>query len=548
MAQLSIRAPKQNESWFVRPEAARVADLLEDNLRRLDRSDSIEFIDGQSLQDLRLEARAEVVALAAKYSSEAIVPARRLDLHDFSSESRVIMSGHQPELFHPGVWFKNFLLSQFSQCHSALGINVVIDHDLAKRTQLAVPAKNDSNQFTRQSFELANLSPRTPWEFSQLEELITFEQAVAEVLDKLDTLQLHGSWLAQTADDIKELLQSGRSLGEAFAISRYRTEHSIGLTHLEVPFSRLATLNAWRVFVGCLLSRANEVHEVYNDVRANYRRDHGIHNEAQPFPALGTHGDWLETPFWIYSSTTPVRKPLWVRREPDRLILSDGSFAKEIGEFSTRELSCRESIHHAFQGLSWQIRPRALTTTLFMRLFLSDLFIHGIGGAVYDALTDQMMRRLWPISAPNYLVATATVMLPLGKPNAMPLSSYELERRLRDWRWTPERCFNEFTLSDGRLQGIMDAKKEWVNNKPRDGSVRAWHQQLQQLNEKIRQQKPDFEKQLLSDLAIARDQESENRIFSSREYSFAIFPVEYLCSSLTELAQQAIGLRATSGN
>ena len=34
-----------------------------------------------------------------------------------------------------------------------------------------------------------------------------------------------------------------------------------------------------------------------------------------------------------------------------------------------------------------KIRPRAILTTLYSRLFLSDLFIHGIGGAKYDAWT-----------------------------------------------------------------------------------------------------------------------------------------------------------------
>ena len=36
-----------------------------------------------------------------------------------------------------------------------------------------------------------------------------------------------------------------------------------------------------------------------------------------------------------------------------------------------------------------KLRTRALTTTLFARLVLSDMFLHGIGGAKYDQVTDR---------------------------------------------------------------------------------------------------------------------------------------------------------------
>ena len=41
-----------------------------------------------------------------------------------------------------------------------------------------------------------------------------------------------------------------------------------------------------------------------------------------------------------------------------------------------------------------KIRPRAITTTMFSRLFFSDVFIHGIGGAKYDTITDEIIKRI----------------------------------------------------------------------------------------------------------------------------------------------------------
>ncbi len=41
------------------------------------------------------------------------------------------LCGHQPQLFHPGVWFKNFLMDRLAQQVHGLAIHVIIDNDCA---------------------------------------------------------------------------------------------------------------------------------------------------------------------------------------------------------------------------------------------------------------------------------------------------------------------------------------------------------------------------------------------------------------------------------
>ena len=53
-----------------------------------------------------------------------------------------------------------------------------------------------------------------------------------------------------------------------------------------------------------------------------------------------------------------------------------------------------------------RLRTRALTTTMFARFLLGDLFVHGIGGAKYDELGDEIARgffgdRARPASSPS---------------------------------------------------------------------------------------------------------------------------------------------------
>ena len=52
----------------------------------------------------------------------------------------LILAGHQPELFHPGVWVKNFALSGLARRHGLTPINLVVDNDTVKSTALRLPA------------------------------------------------------------------------------------------------------------------------------------------------------------------------------------------------------------------------------------------------------------------------------------------------------------------------------------------------------------------------------------------------------------------------
>ena len=65
-----------------------------------------------------------------------------------------------------------------------------------------------------------------------------------------------------------------------------------------------------------------------------------------------------------------------------------------------------------------KLRSRALITTLWARLVLGDLFLHGIGGAKYDQVTHLLIERFFGLPAPGILVLSATLHLPIARPRA----------------------------------------------------------------------------------------------------------------------------------
>src|SRR5439155_11533539 len=110
----------------------------------------------------------------------------------------------------------------------------------------------------------------------------------------------------------------------------------------------------------------------------------------------------------------PERGRLLVRRTEHALALRvGGEIWPELPGGTNANASALVRAWLALEGRGFKIRSRALTNTLFARLFLVDLFIHGIGGGRYDELTDEIARRFYDHEPPRYLVLSATLLLPL---------------------------------------------------------------------------------------------------------------------------------------
>jgi hypothetical protein len=80
-----------------------------------------------------------------------------------------------------------------------------------------------------------------------------------------------------------------------------------------------------------------------------------------------------------------------------------------------------------------------LTLTIWARLFLADLFIHGIGGAKYDRISDAIIADYFGLEPPEMACVSATLLLDLPRPSTTPETIRGLRRSLRDLEWNPQR-------------------------------------------------------------------------------------------------------------
>jgi hypothetical protein len=291
----------------------------------------------------------------------------------------------------------------------------------------------------------------------------------------------------------------------------------------------------FRWFAAHLLAEAPRLRSLHNACLAEYRRVHKIRGVTHPVHDLMQLDGWTEVPFWIWTVAQPRRRAAYVRREGTRVLLTDRrgcELALELPEDGDAA-ACVQQLEEARRA-GVRLRPRALITTMFSRLVLSDIFIHGIGGAKYDQVTDALVRRFFGFEPPAFLVATATLKLPVPRTLVAAEDLRRVPRLLRELRYHPE-LYVEQTAEN---RALIAEKKRWMDADVPATQRRQRHQRMEAVNEKLQQSLTEQRHQLLEEQHILRALMHKQAILDSREYAFCLFPAESLRRRLLDLSRQ----------
>jgi hypothetical protein len=322
-----------------------------------------------------------------------------------------------------------------------------------------------------------------------------------------------------------EAIRETHNLGQAISRARHQIEGKWGLSTLEVPLSVVCRSRAFRWFAAHLLGQLPRFRAVYNECLAEYRLVHRIRSRTHPVPELKRQNDWLESPFWIWSQQMPRRRRLFARVRGRELELSDRQGTQTVVQLSA-DGGARRAVEQLgdWDDRGVRLRPRALLTTMFARLLLSDLFVHGIGGAKYDQLTDAIVQRFFGFAAPAFLTLTATIKLPLDRPRASPSDLRRVDWLLRELRYNPQRhvALNEST------RPLVDAKRQWVESAARGRDLRRRHHEITQLNAALQPHVEPMRLNLLDDRDRYTRLLRQEKLLGSREYAFCLFPEQTL--------------------
>ncbi|HKB04656.1 MAG TPA: hypothetical protein VKD90_20700 [Gemmataceae bacterium] len=514
------RAPSDDGGLLADPPLADIEAQLEANARRLIHSSA--RVAGVPLSEFRRGAIEEVLGAARQYLAEGgeLAP---------PSVSRLLVAGHQPDFFHPGVWVKKFVLHGLAARYGAAPLNLVVDNDVLKAAAIRVPVvADDPAKVTALQLPFDRPEGEKPHEEYRIRDRGLFDSFLKRLAERarswgFEPLAFH-VWPM-----IGSELDRGATLGTAASRVRRSLERRWGVTNFELPVSRLAATRAFAGFAYTLLADLPRFSDAYNAALAAYRRANKLRSPTHPAPDLGSRGEWLEAPFWAWRTDAPRRAKLFARRTEGGIELQAGD--QLIGR-TPPETAAFAGRWSELAADGWRVRPRALTLTMFARLCLADGFIHGIGGGKYDEVTDTIIRRFFGIEPPGYAVVSATLRLPLKRFPATAEALHQAERRVRDLQWNPER----FSEAQAQFPELAARKPALVRDEPATRPERRrWFRRLQAVTRELR---PAVEGRLAeaeATVARIRAELQGDVVLASREYAWPLFPESHLREFFTRL-------------
>jgi len=496
-------APAEDGGILIDPPLDRVEELLETNRRRFA---TAKFrIAGRSLQEKREFLQSQV-------------------LYD----KPVVATGHQPDFVHPGVWLKNFAVNGIARRTGLSPLHILIDTDTRKSTSMPLPVhsrephdvvvrhvaydewKGEEMFFARvhnpdQFLSFADSDScraiLKDWPFEPI--LPHFWRHVRE------------RW-ADYTDQRPDPYSPHPDLEDCTSCARVEYERRWGCENLEIIASALWTDELYLPF----LLDLPRFRAIYNECVQDYRRRYRLRSPVHPVPDLAEDAGYLEAPFWFVGRGQ--RRRGFVRAW-------DNNVAVRIAGVDAGYECKREDLMRVLEELNFSILPRALMTTLFLRFFIADLFIHGIGGAKYDEVTDDIIRRYFGIEPPEYMVVSGTLRLPFPTFPATIDERQKLWRKSRDLRWHPEQFIDA-------PNDLVEQKRRWLERVPmtRD-ERRARYRELLHLTEALRPMVADQITGVEARLARCDQELAANEILTRRDYPFVLYPESKLRPFLTQL-------------
>jgi len=502
-----------------------------------------------------LDAEADHESHAAENTPPAPVrnPQQRTesnnDQHDLPA---FITDGHQPSLFHPGVWAKNFAIADIAQRTQRQSLHLVVDNDTLSTSEVAVPCgSREQPKFETVPFDAERTT--APWEDARIGDLETFRSfgfRVTQLMQRWNITPLvEHIWPVAVA-----LAERGASLRDCFTAARRRLEREWGIDNLELPLSRLNERAPFLWFASHLFAHARRFREVHNAVLGEFRRVNRVRSRTHPVPELSRTGEWIEVPFWLWRTGQRLRRPAFVRQNGKEMELTDRhDITISFPLTPDMDACCAVEALKQLPEQGIRLRTRALTTTLFARLCLSDLFVHGIGGAKYDEMTDRIITRFFGISPPEILTLSATIFLPLDEPfNVSESTLQDLRHQLRDMHYNSDRYLtpgenpqaDELRALKQRLieqQQRAASEAQSLSRHERRARFSDNHRrflQFQDVNHRLRQFTRDQQRQLRQQIDTVQSQLKANGVLQNREFSFCLYPEATLRPFLAGLWQQ----------
>jgi hypothetical protein len=459
----------------------------------------------------------------------------------FELAGPVILTGHQAEFGHAGVFAKTIAVDALVRKYRGTGVFLTVDSDLPKARRLAVPHA-EQGEVQRAFVTIPGCDPRLPMEWqppASVAQWHDFFERVAELAGDGDTLlrTYSGGVLGGESDAINAC--------HAIERGHAAVDRSLGFDTVVIArVSRVSRTPEFRAFVGHLALNASVFAQAYNEAQRAYRVRHQERSPQRPAPALAVGPDRVELPLWVCQAGQPRRRLFAAARGDAVELLADD---EPIGRESRSRLGAVSGHDEPWQieRSGWHLRPRALTLSAFMRLFLSDLFVHGIGGAKYDEMTEDFARRFFEAELPPACCVSATLHLPLPRYGVDAEMLAAARHARRDLRFNPQRHLPNLPPDLRQQRAALIGKSNALRReRPSDQAARRHvFNEIRAINCQLLCDDPKRAAALEQEWRLLERRWRSDGVALDREHFFALHPRRTI-EELVRRVRAALGVRA----
>lgn len=410
-------------------------------------------------------------------NGNSLAALRDLMAQQFGLKRPIVATGHQAEFVHAGVFAKTIAADLLAESMKGTAVFVCVDSDTPKTDRLFVPTSP------------GGIPNKNPISIPALSLVLPIESQVRlapsrwrAFFDEVARLEGDRGLLAAFVNGWMTGVDTAIQLRYAMTAAQSAVEAQLGFTPATpVNISALAETPAFRAFAADILGNAAAFADAYNRAKLNYRRRNRVRSPHNPVTDLTRDGERIETPFWVLRPGGS-RMRLWVAVNGERLTL----FADQerIGDEALAQLRSADAAQPwQVEAVGWRIRPTVITLSAFCRIYLADAFLHGIGGAKYDEITDELLSTFWRVPAAAMICVTATAHLPIVAPPLPP----QPRGSLREAWHNPQRIWADLPgeLLAEKQQLIRECLRLRENDRANRADRRRNHTSLRDLTERL---------------------------------------------------------------
>lgn len=552
-----IGVPSDDRTVYLEPSLKSIGKVIANNVIGFNSTDI--DICGIKYSDLRDKARNEIIESALKYSEDIAAYLNiKFDIKQYIDKlltlntKYIMVTGHAPVFYHPGIWIKNIIVSILSKKFDGISLNVIMDNDILPDNVFTLPDLLNIENSGIQQIEWYPGTGQLPIE--EINELnpnirinnINDENKKRQSINNINVLDKTAYYtviknicqkilkkenfngIEKYIEKIITTLNITKNVGEELTFSRIFHETDFNIQNLEIPISNISGTDSFILFFLSIALEPDRFCNIHNTALDNYRFNNKIRSKANPLPNLYIEGNVYEIPFWIWKVNS-IREKIFIKLDKDSIHILNKDLKCYCTLSADNIKGSTDIIKKVIQS-GYKIRPRAISNTIFLRLFLSDIFVHGIGGAKYDQITDKIIEEYYNIVPPEYMTATATLFPPISKYDISKESVKAAENDLKKVHFNPDKFIPRDLKANPDVKQLLCEKElliERCNDKDKRGTKEDFVR-LKQINYDLCQYLKEVIETKEKEIRELKVKLKYNEVVNNRNFPIYIFPNEFL--------------------